>query len=132
MDTRRNPSGISPLGSMLLAEDLSVHSAAIFVNKAVQAEAAGGGICSLTTLPSPTNVISSAAFLASSTGTFVCFTTPLNFDFFFWQCFLNTGCLRSIFHRFGVTLCEDSCACSHHKLRNNSVLRSQAFRVWKY
>ena len=83
MDTRRNPSGISPLGSMLSSEELFVHSAAIFVNEAVQAEATGGGICSLTTLPSPTNVISAAAFLASSTGTFVCFWTPLNFDFFF-------------------------------------------------
>ena len=46
MDTRRYPSGISPFGSILSSEELSVYSAPIFLK---EAEAAGGGICSLTT-----------------------------------------------------------------------------------
>ena len=96
--TRRYPpSGISPLGSMLSSEELSVHSAAIFLN---EAEVAGGGICSLTTSSSPTNVISVAAYLASSTGNFFCFCTPLNFDFVYVQFLLLLAWPRA----------RDSCA----------------------
>ena len=93
-EIRRYPSGISLLGSMLSSEELSVHSAAIFLS---EAEAAAGGICSrsLTTSSSPTKVISVAAFLASSTGTFFCFWTPLNCDsFFYYFCSVRTVYVR--------------------------------------
>ena len=45
MDKTRYPFAISPFGSMLPLEELSVHSTAIFLN---EAEVAGSGICSLT------------------------------------------------------------------------------------
>ena len=82
---------------------------------------AGGGICSLTTSSSPTNVISVAAFLASSIGTFFCFWTPLNFDFFFWQFFFSTNCFRPISSPFGIALCERF-TWSQYEERNNTVL----------
>ena len=128
MDTRRYPSGISPFGSILSSEELSVYSAPIFLR---EAEAAGGGICLLTTSSSPTNAISVAAFLASSMGTFFCFWTPLNFDFFFWQFFFSTDCFRPIFPPFGIALCERF-TWSLYEERNNTVLCNQAFQVWKY
>ena len=85
---------------------------------------------SLTTTSSPTNVISVAAFLASSMGTFFCFWTPLNFDFLFWQFFFSTDCFRPIFPPFGIALCERF-TWSQYEERNNTVLCSQAFQVWK-
>ena len=115
MDTRRYPSGILPFGSILSSEELFVYSEPVFLK---EAEAAGGGICSLTTSSSPTNVISAAAFLASSTGTFFCFWTPLNFDFFFWQFFFSTDCFRPIFPPFGIALCERF-TWSQYEERNN-------------
>ena len=97
MDTRRYPSGISPFGSILSSEELSVYSAPIFLR---EAEAAGGGICLLTTSSSPTNAISVAAFLASSMGTFFCFWTPLNFDFFFLTILFQYGLFSPDFSSF--------------------------------
>ena len=85
----------------------------------------------LTTSSSPTNVISVAAFLASSMGTFFCFWTPLNFDFFFGHFFFSTDCLRPIFPPFGIALCERF-AWSQYEERNNTVLCSQALQVWKH
>ena len=115
MDTRRYPSGISPFGSILSSEELSVYSAPIFLN---EAEAAGGGICSLTTSSSPTNVISVAAFLASSMGTFFCFWTPFNFDFFFWQYSFSA---RTVFVRFFLLLAS-RCARDSHGVNTKSEI----------
>ena len=81
MEIRRYPSSISPLGSMLSLEELSVHPPTFFLSKA---EAAGGGICSRT------NVISVAAFLAGYKGFFFCFWTPLEPAF-------SVACIGNIF-----------------------------------
>ena len=102
-EIRRYPSGISRLGSMLSSEGLSVHSPAIFSS---EAEAAGDGICSLTTSSSPTNVISVAAFLASSTSSFFCLWEPLNSDFFF-NYFLQYGLFTSDFSSFQHRLVQE-------------------------
>ena len=61
IDKRRYPSAISPIGSMLPLEELSVYSTAIFLN---EAEVAGSGICSLTIIFTDKHMISVAAFLA--------------------------------------------------------------------
>ena len=125
MDTRQYPSGISPFGSMLSSEELSVHWTAMFLN---DAEAAGSGICSLATSSSPTNMISAAAFLACSTGIFFCFWTPWISIYFFWQFFFRKGCFCPIFPPFGTALLLiwDIFAWSQHEQRNNPELSSQA------
>ena len=68
------------------------------------AEEAGGGICSLTISSSPTNVISVAEFLATSTGSFFCFLTPLNFGIFFRELLFKTDCFSPISPLFGMAL----------------------------
>ena len=125
MDTRRYPSGISPFGSILSSEELSVYSAPIFLN---EAEAAGGGICSLTTSSSPTNVISVAAFLASSMGTFFCFWTPLNFDSFFD----NSFWVRTVFVRFFLLLASRYARDSRGVNTKSEITPCYAARPYKF
>ena len=132
MDTSRYPSGISPFGSILSSEELSVHSTASFLN---DAEAAGGGICSLTISSSPTNVISVAEFLATSTGSFFCFWTPLNFGIFLRQLLFRMDCFCPIFPPFGMALLLlwARFTRSQHEQRNDPVFSIQAFfKLWKY
>ena len=118
-------------GTLLVSHllDLYFHGKSFLCNSAPiflkEAEAAGGV---------PTNVISVAAFLASSMDTFFCFWTPLNFDFFLWQFFFSADCFRPIFPPFGIALCERFTWSPYeaYEERNNTVLCRQALQVWKH
>ena len=102
----------------------SINHQAIYIFSGGETKAAGGGICSLTTLSSLTNVLFIAAFLDSSTAIFCAFEL-LSILISFFE---NSFSLWTIYIRFALLLAQlrtrNSCAI----LINNKITLYYAAR----